>query len=79
MDTARALIQEPQQHKLLAKFDEICSAEKFDVYLLNGCSKLEPERRVYKLSNNSHYLLDDPRINEFTVLFRDINFTCHIS
>ena len=62
MDTARALFKEPYQHKFSAKFDETYSAERLDVYLVNGSSKPVPERRVYKILNNSPNLLDDSRI-----------------
>ena len=56
-----SLIKEPQQHKLLAKFNETGSAERLDVYLVNGSSKLKPDSRVYEMTNNSRSLLDDPR------------------
>ena len=48
-------------HNLLAKFYETCSAETIDVHLVYGSSKLKPECRVYKMPNNSRYLLDDSR------------------
>ena len=66
MDTARALFKEPCQRKLLAKFNETGSAERLDVYLVNGSSKLKQERRVYEMTNNSRSLLDDPRRNLYT-------------
>ena len=61
MDTARALLKEPWQRKLLAKFDETYSAEGLNIHLVYGGSKLKPECRVYKMPNNSLFLLDDPR------------------
>ena len=61
MNTARALLKEPYQRKLLTKFDETCSPEGLNVHLVYGSSKLKPECRVYKMANNSLYLLDDPR------------------
>ena len=60
MDTARALLKEPYKRKLLAKFNETCSAERLDVCLVNGSSKLKPGCRVCKMPNNSRYLLDYP-------------------
>ena len=62
MDTARALLLEPKQRELSAKFNETGSVERLDVDLVNGSSKLKPERRVYEMTNNSRSLMDDPRI-----------------
>ena len=62
MDTVQALLKEQYQRKLLAKFNETGSAERLDVYLVNGSNKLKTERRVYEMTNDSRYLLDDPRI-----------------
>ena len=45
----------------MAKFNETGSAERLDVYLVNGSPKLKPDRRVYEMKNNSRSLLDDPR------------------
>ena len=66
MDTAQALLKEPLQRKLLAKFNETGFAERLDVYLVNRSNKPKPERRVYEMTNNSRYLLDDPRITRQT-------------
>ena len=60
MDTPRALLEEPLQRKILAKFNKT-SAESLDVSLINESSKLKPGCRVYKMPNNSRYLLDYPR------------------
>ena len=51
MDTARALLKEPKQCKLLAKFNETCSADGLNVHLVYGSSKVKPECRVYKMLN----------------------------
>ena len=50
------------QHKLLAKFSETGSAERLDVHLVNGSSKLKPDSRVNEMTNNSRSLLDGPHI-----------------
>ena len=61
MDLAPTLLKEPYQRKFFAKFDKTCSAEGLDVHLTYRRGKLKPERRVYKLTINSRYLLDDSR------------------
>ena len=77
MDTARALLKEPFQCKLLAKFDETCSAEGINVHLVYGSSKLKPECRVYKMPNNSLYLLEYPRTGLSSIMPHIINPKYH--
>ena len=60
-DRAGALLFDSWPNYLLAKFGEIYSIERLDVGLVNEGSTPKYMGRVYKMANNSCYLLDDSR------------------
>ena len=50
-----------QQGPYLSNHKKASFGSRLDVCLVNESSIHQPQARVYKLANNSLYLLDDPR------------------
>ena len=64
IDTAREILNLPQQPKLLSKSDTMCSIETSDVYLVNESSKLESVNRVYEIGEKVPFIVGSPSLEQ---------------